>query len=55
MFCCVIDVGTIFHKLFDHRTAMHAEHQFFVKEFEVSAPHTNTSHFYKIESRFFPL
>jgi len=32
---CFIDVGSVFHKLFDHRTAMHAEHNFFVKEFEV--------------------
>ena len=36
-FITMADVGAVFHKLFDHRTAMHSEHQFFVKEFEVSA------------------
>ncbi|XP_065897973.1 biogenesis of lysosome-related organelles complex 1 subunit 5-like [Dysidea avara] len=30
----IANIGSVFHKLFDHRAAMHTEHNFFVKEFE---------------------
>ena len=48
----MVDVGAVFHKLFDHRTALHAEHQFFVKEFEVKMSIVTTHMYFFIKAYF---